>query len=96
MSKQNTVINYNESTVEDGGILYDMEDLCRLSSIYERLCTAEYLYENDDRINSMEFAYEVACDMNDYVDNMCEYERKNIIEYLDYIVQYHEEDCEEE
>ena len=95
MSKQNTVINYNESTVEDGGILYDMEDLCRLSSIYERLCTAEYLYENDDRINSMEFAYEVACEIRDHVDDMCGCESEAIVEYLDDILQSYEEDCEE-
>ena len=46
MSKQRTKINYDEMKVEDGGILYDMEDLARLNRIYERLCTAEYLYQN--------------------------------------------------
>ena len=37
MSKQITKINYDEMTVEDGGILYDMGDLARLNKIYERL-----------------------------------------------------------
>ena len=46
MSKQITKINYHAMTVEDGGILYDMEDLARLNRIYERLCTAEYLFQN--------------------------------------------------
>ena len=42
MSKQITKINYDEMTVEDGGILCDMEDLARLNKIYERKETQIY------------------------------------------------------
>lgn len=72
MSNQKTKINYDEMKVEDGGILYDMEDLARLNRIYERLCTAEYLFENQsvDKPLTMEQAYKMAdfirYKMNDY------------------------------
>lgn len=89
MSKQRTVINYNELVMDD----FFSEEI---SDLFDVVHLAKSLYEEEDSINSAELAYEVACNMNGYVDNMCEYERKNIIEYLDYIVQYHEEDCEEE
>ena len=76
MSKQNTKINLENFTVEDGGILYDMEDLCRLSSIYKRLSTAEYLYDTyrEDRVITKEEAYKMACLVRDDVENICECE----------------------
>lgn len=72
MSKQNTKINLEDFTVEDGGILYDMEDLNRLSSIYERLCTAEYIF--DIKNVTREEAYKVACLVRDAVEDTCECE----------------------
>ena len=70
MSKQITKINYDEMTVEDGGILYDMEDLARLNKIYERLCTAEYLKENSYEDLTMEQAYHMADFIRDKVDDV--------------------------
>lgn len=76
MSKQYTKINFENFTVEDGGILYDMEDLDRLSSIYERLCTAEYLYDTyrEEKNITKEEAYKMACIVRDDVENFCECE----------------------
>lgn len=80
MSKQITKINYNEMTVEDGGILYDMEDLMRLNRIYERLCTAEYLFEiqSADKPITMEQAYEMADFIREKVDDICTCESEMI------------------
>ena len=78
MSKQITKINYNEMTVEDGGILYDMEDLARLNRIYERLCTAEYLAENSHEDLTMEQAYSVADFIREKVDDICTCEQEMI------------------
>ena len=78
MSKQITKINYNEMTVEDGGILYDMEDLCRLAKIYERLSTAEYLRENSHEELTAEQAYRMADFIRDKVDDVCTCEQEMI------------------
>ena len=80
MSKQITKINYHAMTVEDGGILYDMEDLARLSRIYERLCTAEYLFQNQsaDKPMTMEQAYEMADFIRDKMDDYCTCESETI------------------
>ena len=80
MSKQRTKVNYNEMTVEDGGILYDMEDLARLNRIYERLCTAEYLYQNQsaDKPMTMEQAYEMADFIREKMDDYCTCESETI------------------
>ena len=43
MSKQYTKVDVKNMTVEYGGILYNLEDLCKFSRIYERLCTADLL-----------------------------------------------------
>ena len=87
MSRTNTKINYNEMTVEDGGILYTMEDLARLSFIYERLCTAEYLEENDERLaGDMETAYNVACSIRDHMEDYCTCESEIITEWGDHYI----------
>ena len=80
MSKQRTKINYHAMTVEDGGILYDMEDLARLSRIYERLCTAEYLFQNQsaDKPMTMEQAYEMADFIREKMDDYCTCESETI------------------
>lgn len=78
MSKQITKINYDEMTVEDGGILYDMEDLARLNKIYERLCTAEYLKENSHEDLTMEQAYRMADFIREKVDDVCTCEQEMI------------------
>ena len=82
MSKQNTKIDLENLTVEDGGILYDMEDLSRLSRIYKRLSTVEYLYETygKDRNITKEEAYKIACLVHNAVENICECESQ-IIKY---------------
>lgn len=76
MSKQMTKINYDKMEVEDGGILYDIEDLARLSRIYERLCTAEYLFETQgpDNPMTMEQAYKMADYIRDKMIDYCECE----------------------
>lgn len=80
MSKQITKINYDEMKVEDGGILYDMEDLARLNRIYERLCTAEYLFENQsaDKPMTMEQAYAMADFIRDKMGDYCTCESEMI------------------
>lgn len=78
MSKQITKINYEEMTVEDGGILYDMEDLCRLAKIYDRLSTAEYLMENSHEELTAEQAYRMADFIRDKVDDVCTCEQEMI------------------
>lgn len=80
MSKQITKINYDEMKVEDGGILYDMEDLTRLNCIYERLCTAEYLFENQsaNKPLTMEQAYAMADFIRDKMDDYCNCEDEMI------------------
>ena len=78
MSKQITKINYDEMTVEDGGILYDMEALDRLNKIYERLCTEEYLKENSNEDLTMEQAYFMADFIRDKVDDVCTCEQEMI------------------
>ena len=101
MSKQRTKINYHAMTVEDGGILYDMEDLARLSRIYERLCTAEYLFQNQsaDKPMTMEQAYEMADFIRDKMDDYCTCESETITywyaeAYADRVlgIDYEEED----
>ena len=85
MSKQITKINYDEMTVEDGGILYDLEDLARLNYIYERLCTAGDLFENQsaDKPMTMKQAYEMADFLRDKMDNCCTCESDTIDYYYD-------------
>lgn len=80
MSKQITKINYDEMKVEDGGILYDMEDLARLNRIYKRLCTAEYLFENQsaDKPMTMEQAYAMADFIRDKMEDYCDCEGEMI------------------
>ena len=78
MSKQNTKINLENFTIEDGGILYDMENLGRLSRIYERLCTAEFIFEEKDV--TREEAYKIACLVRDAVDDSCDCENR-ILDY---------------
>lgn len=101
MSKQRTKVNYDEMTVEDGGILYNMDDLARLSRIYERLCTAEYLYQNQsaDKPMTMEQAYEMADFIRDKMDDYCTCESETITywyaeAYTDRVlgIDYEEED----
>ena len=78
MSKQYTKINLENFTLEDGGILYDMADLGRLSHIYERLSTAEFIFE--EKNVTREEAYEIACLVRDAVDDSCECESR-ILDY---------------
>ena len=78
MSKQNTKINLENLTVEDGGILYDMEDLSRLSRIYDRLCLADFIFEEKDV--TREEAYEIACLVREAVEDSCDCENR-ILDY---------------
>lgn len=80
MSKQRTYIDFEKLGVEDGGIYYDMEDLARLNRIYERLCTAEYLFENQsaDKPMTMEEAYTMADFIREKVDDVCGCEQEMI------------------
>lgn len=79
MSKQNTKINLENLTVEDGGILYDMEDLSRLSRIYDRLCLADYIiFEKKDV--TKEEAYKIACLVREAVEDSCDCESR-ILDY---------------
>lgn len=85
ISKQITKINYDEITVEDGGILYDMENLARLNHIYERLCTAEYLFQNQsvDKPMTMKQAYEMAGFIRDKMDDYCTCESGTIANWYE-------------
>ena len=74
MSKPNTKINLENFTVEDNGIFYDMRDLSRLSHIYKRLCTTEFIFEEKDV--TKEEAYEIACLVREAVDNSCDCENR--------------------
>ncbi len=89
-------INYDEMTVEDGGILYKMEDLLQMSMIYERLCTAEHLYENQEslgiKLNNMEMAYKVADIVRDKVDDYCVCESEVIHDWIKEIVKWVQEE----
>lgn len=66
-------------TVEDGGILYKMEDLARLSEVYERLCTMEYIYDNREQwlddweveVTNRERAYALADEVRDKMGDIC-------------------------
>lgn len=90
MSRQTTKVNLENMTVEDGGILYDMEDLYRLSNIYERLCTAEFLYndQNEDYPLTMEQAYEIARMIRNDMEDICDCEMTII---LDEFVKYYDD-----
>ena len=78
MSKQNTTVNLENFTVEDGGILYDMEDLGRLSRIYDRLCLADFIFE--EKAVTREAAYEIACLVREAVEDSCDCESR-ILDY---------------
>ena len=78
MSKQNIKIDIENFTVEDGGILYDMEDLSRLSYFYERLCLADFIFEEKDV--TREEAYKIACFVRDAVEDSCDCENR-ILDY---------------
>ena len=90
-------INYDEMTVEDGGILYTMEDLSLLSTVYKRLSLANYLYENQEqwniKLNNMEIAYKVADIIRDKVDDICECEGEVINDWVDDIIKWVKEDA---
>lgn len=66
-------------TVEDGGILYKMEDLAKLSEVYERLCTMEYIFDNREQwfddweveVTSKEQAYALADEVRDKMSDIC-------------------------
>ena len=88
MSKQITKINYEDFTVEDGGILYDMEDLTRLHRIFERLATAEYLLEISKDEITAEFAYKMAEFIRDKVDDYCTCENEMITTWYREAVEY--------
>lgn len=92
MSKQTTKINYDTMTVEDGGILYDMEDLCRLSKIYERLCTAEYLLENANDDLTAEQAYRMADFIRDKIDDVCTCEQEMITSWYSEAKEFADDD----
>lgn len=105
MSKQITKINYDKMEVEDGGILYDIEDLARLSRIYERLCTAEYLFEiqGPDKPMTMEQAYAMADFIRDKMDDYCECESEMITYWYSEAyasavlnIPYENEECEDD
>lgn len=91
MSKQTTKINYDEMKVEDGGIVYDMEDLARLNHIYERLCTAEYVFENWEKVTSMEQAYWIADYVRDEIDDYCTCEMEMLTVWASKALEYAEE-----
>ena len=78
MSKQNTTVNLENLTVEDGGILYDLENLSRLSRIYDRLCLADFIFEEKDV--TREEAYEIACLVREVVEDSCDCEDR-ILDY---------------
>lgn len=88
-------INYDEKTVEDGGILYDMGDLVRLSAVCDRLCLMEYLLDNKDtyledwgiEIANAEDAYEMADEIREMVENTCDCEPYAINEYFEELSQ---------
>ena len=88
MSKQITKINYEDSTVEHGGILYDMEDLARLHKIFERLSTAKYLLEISKDEITTEFAYKMAEFIRDEVDDYCACESEMITTWYHEAVEY--------
>lgn len=85
-------IFYDELLVEDGEVLYDMADLCQLSRVYERLCTANYLYENQQtyniKLDDMEMAYKVADIIRDKVEDYCECESETINEWVNEVVDW--------
>ncbi len=89
-------IFYNKLTVKDGDILYNMEDLCQLARVYERLCTADYLYKNQQayniKLDNMEMAYKVADIIRDKVDDCCECESEIINEWVNEVVDWVKED----
>ena len=90
-------INYDEMTIEDGGILYTMEDLSLFSTVYKRLSLANYLYENQERWNikldNMEMACKVADIIRDKVDDICECEGEVINDWVDDIIKWVREDA---
>ena len=96
MSRQITKIDYAKMEVEDGGILYDMEDLARLNHIYERFCTAEYLFENFDDVETMSFAYAMADYIREKVDDYCTCEQEMITEWYNEAKKYAIEDIFDE
>lgn len=86
MSKQITRINYDDMTVEDGGILYDMQDLARLSSIFDRLCLADYLLEWDEHLKDAKEAYDIADIIRERVEDRDDFESYIIEHEYDEII----------
>lgn len=66
-------VNLDNFTVEYNGNIFDMNDLHMLSLYYDRLCTAEFLYEEKNDLTIGE-AYEVACYVRYAVDDICDCE----------------------
>lgn len=74
-------INYDEMTVEDGGVLYKMKDLARLSAVYGRLCTMEYIF--DDRESLFDtFGIEIANKEQAYI--LADEVRNRMLDYDDF------------
>lgn len=86
MSKQYTKIDFENLTVEDGGILYDLEDLSRLSRIYDRLCLMDFILDEEKDVTREE-AYKIACLVRDWVEDTCDCESRmldyNFNEFLE-------------
>lgn len=79
MSKQHTKIDFENLTVKDGDILYNMEDLNRLSHIYNRLCLMDFIFEEEEDVTREE-AYKIACLVRDWVEDTCDCENR-ILDY---------------
>lgn len=63
-----------------------LSEAYEISKIYETMCTAEYLFDNDDRLTTFESAYRVAKGIREYVDDICTCEDEMITMYADKLI----------
>ncbi len=87
-------VNLDNLTVEYNGNTFNMHDLHILSHYYDRLCTAEFLYEEKGDLTIGE-AYEVACCVRDAVEDICDCENLIIDErYTEFLAEVRAEALE--